>query len=174
MIWHWSAVAKVYRKTIGMGRTHRGVVQGNAIQFQEDLGLADGQQVDVVVHPISATESTGLSCLRWTISLVALAQIAVAIWWFASVQAHAKTATLIHLGMLATAGLWALRTRVAQRSHGVVALLNFYLAFIWGVGLTRLERATDVTNPWTVVAMTLAIIIPCVINGMAVLMLPRR
>jgi hypothetical protein len=157
-----------------MSRTHRGVVHGNTIQYKADLGLADGQQVDVVLHPLQTHDSLALRLLRCTIRFVALVQMAVAIWWFVSVLPKPKTGTVIHLAILALVGFWAISTRRAQRSHAVISLLNFYLAIAWGIGLTSMEQTPHVAHPWLVVAMTLAIIIPCIINGIAVLLLPRR
>jgi hypothetical protein len=160
-----------------LARTHHGVVQGNTILFKRDLGLADGQQVEVVVHPLQRPDSAAMSLLRWTVSLVALVQIAVAIWWFASVFPNPKTGTVINLAILALLGLWTLRTRTAQRWHGFISLLNFFQAVMWGYSLPgAMGRVQDHAAPviGIMVIMTLAIIIPCVINGIAVLPLPRR
>lgn len=42
-----------------MTKTFHGTVHGQTIQIEEDLGIADGQEVEVVVRPTKSTSTWG-------------------------------------------------------------------------------------------------------------------
>ena len=47
-----------------MAKTLHGTAHGNTITLDEDLGLAEGQEVEVRVRPLPATKEWGTGILR--------------------------------------------------------------------------------------------------------------
>jgi hypothetical protein len=47
-----------------MPRTVRGTIHGKTIQLTEDLDLVEGQQVEVVVHPLPIAQQWGEGIAR--------------------------------------------------------------------------------------------------------------
>ena len=122
-----------------------------------------------------------MSRLQLVVICTAVVQLVVAAIRFVLVAANPGTraGTILNFVALVVCGILGLVTqRTGAMSRSAVAL-NWVLAVLWSWGLLgAIGRATndpELAN-WlpTVVGCTLAIIIPCAINGVAVAFLPKR
>jgi hypothetical protein len=122
-----------------------------------------------------------LNRLRITVVCTAAVQLVVALMWFGLIAANPnpRRGTVVNLVALVVAAMLALRAQHRGAMRRTTVTLNWLLAALWTWGLmavtVRLGSDPDLArSATTIVVSTLAIIVPCIVNGIAVALLPRR
>lgn len=119
--------------------------------------------------------------IRRTVLIVAIIQILVACIWFILILANpnSKTGTIINLFGLLGCGVLGL---IAQKDGDMIRTaitLNWILVVLWSIGLIRVFSAfigiPELYGALTIITVTtMAIIIPCAVNGVCLVMLPNQ
>jgi hypothetical protein len=117
-----------------------------------------------------------VSPLRIVILVCALAQIAVALLWFNFLRTHPTKSQGLVLNLLALVGVGyaSIFTARTGKFRKTVITLDWIIAVLWTIGsliaFSELQEGGRIRA--IAIGSSLAVVLPCVINGIAVAFLP--